>query len=337
MYYMIYTEIVFLTSRNMLGDCQSAPKSKLYQRPGLINRIAGFLAITLALTSVIMLIVLALGNESKGYLGGLNWTVYTFNWHPIMMVSGLVFCSITAILSYRLVPIPKAWTKLIHGFLHSCGIVCLSIGLSAIFISNNYRNKNITDVYYPDLFSLHSFVGIGALILYGGNYVLGFFHYVMPMPLHFKERYMPTHVFIGSFAFFAAIMAALTGLMELATEYNCQPTQDTADLDTSKQYLTMNSGCRLMNSTALVLFATAFCAALAIWENHAHNTRMEKEKEKGTAGALHIAGMSKEHSVESTLSPISGISSLTDESSTSLSTGQRSSEIGLTPYPNDFA
>jgi hypothetical protein len=249
-------------------------KSKLYNRPGIINKIAGFVAIVLALSAVIMLCVLfGRTDESQGYLGGFNWIENTFNYHPVMMVAGLVFCCLTAILSYRLVPMSKRFTKAMHVCFHSCAVICLSIGLSAVFIGNDYQNRNQDDKLYANLFSLHSFVGLAALILYGSNYLLGFCHYLMPMPMDYRVRYMPSHVFAGSFALFAAIFAGISGLQELFTEYGCAPQVQSEDLDTTKVYNTMNAGCQLMNSTGLVLLATAFFSALALWENHAVSAR----------------------------------------------------------------
>jgi hypothetical protein len=32
-------------------------------------------------------------NKDDSYLGGLNWNKLIFNWHPIFMVAGLIFCS----------------------------------------------------------------------------------------------------------------------------------------------------------------------------------------------------------------------------------------------------
>ena len=250
----------------------------MYDRPGLINRIAGFAAIILSFTAVIMLIALGAGSESNGYLGGLNWIDYIFNWHPIFMVFGLIFCSITAILSYRLIPMSKARTKIMHGIFHTGAVICLSLGLYAVAVGNDYRNRNTDDAIYPNLFSLHSFLGLAALILYSFNYIMGIGNYLMPVsvtPLSVRRRYMPTHVFIGSFAFFAAVFAALCGLQELFTEYDCAPNVTQEDSNTSKEYLTLSDGCRLMNCTGLVLFAAAFCAALAFWENHAHLSRQQ--------------------------------------------------------------
>ena len=67
------------------------------------------------------------------YLGGVNTNELLFNWHPILMVSGLIFSSITAILAYRFLPLEKTTVKYIHAFFHSASIVCVVLGVSAVF------------------------------------------------------------------------------------------------------------------------------------------------------------------------------------------------------------
>lgn len=245
--------------------------SKLYSRVNWAQKFAGYAAIVFAFTAVILTILYCSNtNEEEDYLGGLNWGELIFNWHPILMVSGLIFCSITSILAYRLVPYPKVYTKRFHGFLHACGIVCVAVGLAAVFLGNNYTNKNTGGEYYANLYSLHSFVGLGAIGLYCSNFVLGFLHYGMPVvPQFYKTFYMPSHVFVGSFAFFASVMAALTGLMELFKEYHCGYVVTSPDLNPAKHYHKLTAGCQSINDIGIIILVTSACAALALWENHA--------------------------------------------------------------------
>jgi hypothetical protein len=32
-------------------------------------------------------------DANESFLGGLNWNELIFNWHPILMVTGLIFCA----------------------------------------------------------------------------------------------------------------------------------------------------------------------------------------------------------------------------------------------------
>lgn len=161
--------------------------SGLYSVPLPVQRVAGYVALIFAITSVFMLVELASNSDTaKGYLGGLNWNEYTFNWHPVMMVSGLIFCSLAGILQYRLMPVPKSYSKMLHGLLHFGGITCLTIGLVAVIRSHNLKTKNPFGVYLPNLYSPHSLCGCGAIVIYGSNYLLGFANYALPMPLEIK-------------------------------------------------------------------------------------------------------------------------------------------------------
>eukprot|EP01034_Spumella_vulgaris_P036677 gene36677-45244_t len=78
--------------------------------------------------------------------------------------------------------------------------------------------------------------------------------------------YMPTHKVLGMFSFFTAVMAALTGLMELSAEYGCGYSVSHPDNDPVGNYHRMSSGCRTMNGIAILIFLTALCAALALWD-----------------------------------------------------------------------
>ena len=69
----------------------------------------------------------------ESYLGGVNTNELLFNWHPILMVTGLIFCSITAIVSFSVLPFEKPVKKYIHGFFHATGILCAILGVSAVF------------------------------------------------------------------------------------------------------------------------------------------------------------------------------------------------------------
>ena len=88
----------------------------------------------------------------NSYLGGVNTNELLFNWHPILMVSGLIFCSLTAMLSYRILPCKKTSVKLAHAFFHTASIVCAILGVSAVFqckpnILSSFCNYSSSNMY----------------------------------------------------------------------------------------------------------------------------------------------------------------------------------------------
>ncbi len=200
-------------------------------------------------------------------MGGLNWGQLIFNWHPLLMVIGLIFCSVSSMVTYRTFPLPKSSTKPIHVVLHSLALICVTVGLSAVIIGNNYKSENTSGMYYANFYSIHSFVGLAAVILYTQNYILGFIHFLVPsVTSALRRAYMPTHKVLGIFSFFAACMAALTGLMELATEYNCSYSVSRPDVNPVGQYHLLSAGCRTMNGIAVLILVTALCAGIALWD-----------------------------------------------------------------------
>lgn len=116
--------------------------------------------------------------------------------------------------------------KLTHATIHGLAFFFTVFGLVAAFDSHNYANPPI-----PNLYSLHSWVGILAIIVFACQYVAGFTCYLFPMLKEpYRIFYMPIHVFFGLFGFVLAIGACLMGLSEKAFfsmpgEYSSLPNQ----------------------------------------------------------------------------------------------------------------
>jgi hypothetical protein len=72
-------------------------------------------------------------DSDTSYLGGLNTGHLLFNWHPVLMVSGLILCAILSLMSFRILPFEKLARKYVHATLHTLTIICVSLGLTAVF------------------------------------------------------------------------------------------------------------------------------------------------------------------------------------------------------------
>jgi hypothetical protein len=205
--------------------------------------------------------------KSKGatYFGGLNWNELCFNYHPVFMVAGMVFFFASSLVSFRLLPFGKKTNKAIHGLLHTCAMCCVVIGLCAVFIGNNYRGHG---GIYSNLNSMHSFIGLTTVVLYGLNYVGGLAHFLLfetiGISAETKAWYLPNHVFIGLFTFFVATMAVETGIMELSTELGCGYDVTQADLDPAIHYDELQSGCKVANGVGIMAILTCFLAFYAV-------------------------------------------------------------------------
>jgi cytochrome b-561 len=103
--------------------------------------------------------------------------------------------------------------KLTHAAIHGAAFVCVVIALVAAFDSHNLA----VPTPIPNMYTLHSWVGITAVVMFACQYVGGFVSYLYPgLRQNVKETYMPIHIFFGLCGFILSIAAALLGLSEKA-------------------------------------------------------------------------------------------------------------------------
>ncbi|KAH7690668.1 Ascorbate ferrireductase (transmembrane) protein [Dioscorea alata] len=111
------------------------------------------------------------------FRGGLAWDSTNksliFNLHPVVMVIGFLILGSEAIMSYKGLPFNKEVNKKIHLTLHLIALVLGIWGISAAF---KFHNESGID----NLYSLHSWVGLGTICLYGIQWIFGFVTYFYP-------------------------------------------------------------------------------------------------------------------------------------------------------------
>ena len=106
----------------------------------------------------------------------------------------------------------KLYVKILHGLVHVAVLVFASIALKAVFDSHNLAAKPI-----PNLYSLHSWVGLAAVILFGLQWVMGFVSFLFPtFSDELRRNYLPHHKFWGLVVFGLCCAAALMGITEKA-------------------------------------------------------------------------------------------------------------------------
>ncbi|NXV86142.1 CY561 protein, partial [Calonectris borealis] len=171
------------------------------------------------------------------YRGGVAWhSPLQFNVHPLCMVLGMVFLQGDALLVYRVFRHEaKRSTKALHALLHGLALLIALVGIVAVFES--HRSKGI-----PDMYSLHSWCGMAAFVLYllqvrageppgtrGGRdpvaprnipappqWLLGCGFFLFPgASFSLRGRYKPQHVFFGIALFALSIAACLLGITEM--------------------------------------------------------------------------------------------------------------------------
>lgn len=177
------------------------------------NGIFSFTVIFSEIIGIICVCLVAVWAANYMSYEGFAWNRFEpdrqFNYHPLFMIVGLVFLYGNAIIVYRLFPdVRKPVLKLLHATLHGGAFIFSVIALVAVF--QFHYNKG-----YPDLYSLHSWIGLVTVILFALQYALGFLVFLLPMsPVEWRAKLMPYHIYFGLLLFIAAIGACLTGINE---------------------------------------------------------------------------------------------------------------------------
>ncbi|XP_070707160.1 lysosomal membrane ascorbate-dependent ferrireductase CYB561A3-like [Pempheris klunzingeri] len=160
-----------------------------------------------------LLCLLFVGCWSSHWRGGFSWdgSALQFNWHPVLMVSGLLVLYGNAAVVYR---VPFTWEqrkhvwKLVHAGLMLLALLLSVLGLCAVF--DFHRGLNI-----PHLYSLHSWVGICTVVLFTVQWVLGLAGLLLPCsPPWFRRSLKPLHVWIGKAVLILSVTSCISGINE---------------------------------------------------------------------------------------------------------------------------
>ncbi|PPR97408.1 hypothetical protein GOBAR_AA23272 [Gossypium barbadense] len=122
-----------------------------------------------------------------------------FNVHPVLMVIGLVLLNGEAMLAYKTVPGTKSFKKLVHLTVQCLAFILSTIGVWAALKFHN--DKGIENFY-----SLHSWLGIACLFLFG-----------IQGSRNSRAALLPWHVFFGMYTYALAVATATTGILEKLT------------------------------------------------------------------------------------------------------------------------
>lgn len=106
----------------------------------------------------------------------------------------------------------KKTLKITHAALHMGAFILTVIALKTVFDSHNLAKTPI-----PNMYSLHSWLGLSAVLIFCLQYVIGFAAYLAPGAKEsFRAALMPLHVYFGLFGFVLSIASACMGITEKA-------------------------------------------------------------------------------------------------------------------------
>lgn len=190
------------------------------------------------------------------YRGGIGWQDEIdkeFNLHPVLMIGGFVFLLGEAILVYRLCRCcRKIYNKLFHTILHLLVMPAAAIAVVAVFDYHGLSKPAI-----PDLYSLHSWMGLGTLGLFSLQFVFGFFSYLVLLcceksTASFRAALLPIHTHFGLVTFLLGVATCVTGLTEKAI------------FTLRGKYAERDAEGIVINVLGLVLIAAAICLTLVV-------------------------------------------------------------------------
>ncbi|KAF8378829.1 hypothetical protein HHK36_030178 [Tetracentron sinense] len=134
-----------------------------------------------------------------------------FNVHPFLMFFGFIFLAGEAMMAYKTVTAVKKVQKFVHSLIHFTAFILGIVGIYAVF--KFHKRLGI-----PDMYSLHSWIGMGTFCLFGLQWIFGFGYFWFPTAtMTIRTRVLPWHVYWGRALLYMAICTAETGLMEKAT------------------------------------------------------------------------------------------------------------------------
>lgn len=219
-----------------------------------------------------------LGQENLGGIFTINMNdgqtdsyKFVFNWHPLMMIFGMNFCLVEGILTYIVYEntYRRSITKMIHFGWQTLCVTSMIIGLIAVFFSHNYPTNG---TYKPNLYSLHSWIGISVVSLYFFQYLYGIYTFLFPLSISSTENrrvVAPYHIFLGFFLLFASGFAVETGIQEkLSLGFDCSGTipKDKADTNPAEYYSDIPTVCKKGNWLGISVFLTILFTSWSLFE-----------------------------------------------------------------------
>ncbi|KAJ9563725.1 hypothetical protein OSB04_008885 [Centaurea solstitialis] len=160
------------------------------------------------LISIVTLVLIWLIKFREGFAFTSKIKAKIFNLHPLLMVLGFIIHSGEVMMSYKFMSGPGLPSKVMCLILQSISLAAGIVGVYAVFKFHN-------EVHIPHMYTLHSWIGLSTICLFGFQLLLGFLSLLFRGP----ESATRTKLAIcrASFSvviYLMAIVTAVTGLTE---------------------------------------------------------------------------------------------------------------------------
>merc|ERR1712243_267929 len=100
-----------------------------------------------------------------------------WNLHPVLMITGLIYCSGQAMLVYGSCRCcRRIWNKLLHTMFHCLALPCIALGfLAAWDYHHDRKDQEGNPDPIPHFYSIHSWLGLATMGVYTLQFVVGIF------------------------------------------------------------------------------------------------------------------------------------------------------------------
>ncbi|KAH1074481.1 hypothetical protein J1N35_026809 [Gossypium stocksii] len=174
--------------------------------PLLFARISGILVAALVLSWALLFKSSFLPHSSLPSQEDLIYAVL----HPLLMVIGFILISGEAILIHRWLPGSRNLKKSVHLCLQGVALGCGVFGVWTKFHGQ--------DGIVANFFSLHSWMGLICVSLFGAQWLVGFLSFWHRGEVRTtRAKVLPWHIFLGLYTYGLAVATAETGLLEKLT------------------------------------------------------------------------------------------------------------------------
>merc|ERR1711953_1224805 len=142
----------------------------------------------------------------------------TWNLHPFLMVTGLIYFMGQGMLVYRTCTCcRRIYANLFHSLLHLLAVPCIVIAFLAVWDYHALAPKPIGPI--PHFYSVHSWLGLAAMALFSLQLLLGLFSFLLLLTCEeatagFRARLVPVHAIFGTATFGLAIATSVCGIQE---------------------------------------------------------------------------------------------------------------------------
>lgn len=232
------------------------------------------------LSHVLAMVSLVLATIWVQKMGGLSWSKnyrkQIFNYHPLFMILAFAFMTV-ATLKYRVSRCradraDKRIQKMLHAISNTLALVLGMVAIIAVFRSHNDSTSWSGGNFYANLASLHSWIGMGIVILYLCQFLVASVTFGgMNIPwitdTH-RAGIKRLHNFFGRFIYVAVASNIFLGIQEKETFSfkGCSYTVHHADTNPAEHVHRLSYACKISHSLGIIVLVMALTTMFAIYE-----------------------------------------------------------------------